>query len=412
MRDILHQAYVALRYNRRRSAMTMLGMAWGIATVVLLLAYGDGFGTAIYNIFKTYGIKVIGVFPGTTSLQSGGSKAGSRVRFVIEDIERLRQAVPQITRITPCMGRELPVNYENRSYRLQIDAEYPSGREIFNQTVAEGIWFNAEHELERAHVAVLGADARKKLFGNRNVLGEYIRIRGIPFEIIGVARPKMQEDGGNFTERVYISWSAMGDLVNTHYVDQIWVMYDVADYIGVENSIRSAMASQYSFRNDDQRAVFIRTAEKDLAEFRIVIIGLKLLLVFIGALTLGIGGVGLMNVMLVAVSQRTREIGMLKALGARRRQVLLQFLAEALTITAAGGVIGILLAYGIAYSFGTITLYSAIAENGEAGDIRLIISPFTVLVSTLILGGVGLASGLGPAIRASRLDPIEALRYE
>jgi putative ABC transport system permease protein len=331
---------------------------------------------------------------------------------VIEDIERLRQAVPQITRITPCMGREFPVNYENRSYRLQIDAEYPSGREIFNQSVAEGIWFNAEHELERAHVAVLGADARKKLFGNRNALGEYIRIRGIPFEIIGVARPKMQEDGGNFTERIYISWSAMGDLVNTHYVDQIWVMYDVADYIGVENSIRSAMASQYSFRNDDQRAVFIRTAEKDLAEFRIVIIGLKLLLVFIGALTLGIGGVGLMNVMLVAVSQRTREIGMLKALGARRRQVLLQFLAEALTITAAGGVIGILLAYGIAYSFGTITLYSAIAENGEAGDIRLIISPFTVLVSTLILGGVGLASGLGPAIRASRLDPIEALRYE
>lgn len=133
---------------------------------------------------------------------------------------------------------------------------------------------------------------------------------------------------------------------------------------------------------------------------------------FIGTLTLGIGGVGLMNIMLVSVTQRTREIGVQKALGARRRYILLQFLAEALAITFVGGIIGIVLAYGVALCVGRLTLYSAFAKNGEAGDIRLIIAPLTLLASTLILATVGLISGMIPAFRASRLDPIEALRYE
>jgi putative ABC transport system permease protein len=135
-------------------------------------------------------------------------------------------------------------------------------------------------------------------------------------------------------------------------------------------------------------------------------------LAFIGTLTLGIGGVGLMNIMLVSVTQRTREIGVEKALGARRRHIFFQFLAEALTITFIGGLLGIILAYVVAFSVGRLTLYSAMAKHAEGGDIRLMINPLTLIIAVLILSAVGLISGMVPAIRASRLDPIEALRYE
>jgi putative ABC transport system permease protein len=176
--------------------------------------------------------------------------------------------------------------------------------------------------------------------------------------------------------------------------------------------VRTIMATAHKFNQSDRQAVHVFNLMTQLHQFEMITLGLKILMGFIGTLTLGIGGVGLMNIMLVSVTQRTREIGVQKALGAPRRYILLQFLAEALTITFMGGVLGVILAYAVALSVGRLTLYSAFAKNGEAGDIRLIIAPATLIASTLILGLVGLISGMVPALRASRLDPIEALRYE
>jgi len=276
----------------------------------------------------------------------------------------------------------------------------------------QGRFYNPEDEIQRARVAVIGSEAKEKLFSGRNALGEHIRVNGLSFEIIGVLKAKMQEGNDDINRVLYVPFSTMSDLKNTHYLDTIWFTYQTPEYESLEQTVRTIMATEHKFNGADRQAVEVFNLMTQVHQFEIITIGLKVLMGFIGTLTLGIGGVGLMNIMLVSVTQRTREIGVQKALGAPRRYILLQFLAEALTITFIGGVLGVILAYAVALSVGRLTLYSAFAKNGEAGDIRLIIAPGTLIASTLILGFVGLISGMIPAFRASRLDPIEALRHE
>jgi putative ABC transport system permease protein len=259
---------------------------------------------------------------------------------------------------------------------------------------------------------VLGSEAKEKLFSGRNALGERIRVDGLSFEVIGVLSAKMQEGNDDINRVLYVPFSTMSDLKDTHFLDTIWFTYQTPEYERLEQTVRTILATQHKFNQSDRQAVRVFNLMMQVHQFEIITLGLKILMGFIGTLTLGIGGVGLMNIMLVSVTQRTREIGVQKALGAQRRDILLQFLAEALTITFIGGVLGVILAYGVALSVGRLTLYSAFAKNGEAGDIRLIIAPGTLIASTLILGAVGLISGMIPAFRASRLNPIEALRHE
>jgi len=412
VRDLLSEAYSAMRYDLRRTALTMLGMAWGIATVVMLLAYGNGFGQAITNIFANFGTKLMIVVPGRTSMQAGGQKAGAEIRFTMEDVEILSTNVPQISRMTPETSKDCNIQYEDRAFNFQVTGNYPNVYSIRALKLSQGRFYTAEEEMQRARVAVIGSEAKEKLFSGRTALGERIRIDGMSFEIVGVLIPKMQEGDNDINRVIYVPFSSMGDLKNTHYIDSIWFNYETNEYQRLEQAVRSVLAIHHKFNHSDRRAVWVFSLMEQVHQFQIITLGLKILLAFIGTLTLGIGGVGLMNIMLVSVTQRTREIGMEKAVGARRRDIFFQFLAEALTISFMGGILGVILAYAVSMSVGRLTLYSAFAKNAEAGDIRLIIEPMTLMISTLILAAVGLVSGMVPAIRAARLEPIEALRYE
>jgi putative ABC transport system permease protein len=416
IRHIFSEALNALNHYRLRSALTMLSIVWGVSSLMLLLSYGQGFEKALLKAFLQIGKDLVVVFPGQTSLQAGGERSGRYIPLELADVKAIQEGVPTVEAVSPEVRRYWPVTFADRTRSYGVSGVHACFERIRSASLADGRYLSEDDVLHRRRVAVIGEKVRHELFSGVPALGNEIKIAGLRFTVIGLLEKKTQISNYSTPDdmTVFVPFTTLSAVTDTRYLDDI-VLLPASNLFRdrIVSDVRGALARAHNFNVNDDRAVQILEWNKFLAIITNVSLGLKILLTIIGTLTLSIGAIGVINILLVSVAERTREIGVLKALGARRKHILLQVLFEGLTLTLSGGLLGFLLAAILIRLIGSLPFLGEIFEDTSGrGDIHLLVSFSTMLISSMILTLVGIVAGMIPAVRAARLDPVLAMRSE
>jgi len=416
-RAVLRESFASLCFYRRRTLVTVCSLAWGVACFLLLMAYGGGYGELMSNAFNAVGQDLIVMYGGQTSLQAGGMRTGRRIALELSDVEAIRENVPAVGHLSPeRFEGPVPVQRGAREKRYLVRGVSEEYRIVRNMTPVSGRWITTEDLTRRNRVAVLGASVAHELFSAIPPEGEEISIAGVRFTVIGVLESKGQlaQYSQNDNSCIFIPYDTAALFGNTRYPHMIvWTPVSGLLRQQAVKQVRATLAGIHRFSPADPTAVEMIIFN----DFLYIVEGMgtaaKVLVAFIGTLTLAIGGVGLANIMLASVVERTREIGVMKALGGRNRTIRQQFLVEALLVVGAGGVLGVSLGVALCHAIGSLPLFGPLFQDAaEKGDLYLRVSPGSIATSIGVLLLVGVIAGTVPAVKASRFDPIEALRYE
>jgi putative ABC transport system permease protein len=412
-RDLLRDALATLWAHKRRTLLTMFGIAWGIISITLMVAAGEGLGRGIQKQQENFGKDVMIVFSGRTSMQAGGLRSGREVHWMEGDYKEVAKESPACKYVMPELGNNLKVHSGFNSGDLDTVGSLPPFTEIRSITVAEGRFYNNDDNDEARRVAFLGSDAKKQLFSDREAVGQTIELNGIPYTVIGVMKTKDQNSSydGVDIRKVFIPFNSMirdfpaKPPAVEHSIDRILAApWSLQTHPACVRQIRRTLGRLHDFDPRDEEAASIWDTVKNAQANRMIFVGMEVFMGAVGVATIFLGGIGVMNVMLVSVRERTREIGVRKALGATRKSILRQFFLETVFVVFLSGGIGLFISYGLCWLVDLLPkmpFFDGLDPSWQLAALTI-----------SLLGLIAVLSALYPANRAASVDPIEALRFE